>query len=162
MAGQDHQAKGFWMRIPRTMRSLLRTMRFHALAVALGALVAIAPSYGPRSGHVYVHGYTRSDGSYVAPYYRSLPHRSWWNAESSPSPEESDAGGASIRPHTRSKAARNEYVREHPCPSTGRTSGACPGWVVDHVQALKHGGADAPWNMQWQTIEDAKEKDRWE
>jgi hypothetical protein len=32
--------------------------------------------------------------------------------------------------------------------------------VVDHVIALKRGGADAPSNMQWQTIADAKAKDR--
>jgi hypothetical protein len=32
--------------------------------------------------------------------------------------------------------------------------------VVDHRTALKHGGADAPENMQWQTVEAAKAKDR--
>jgi len=32
--------------------------------------------------------------------------------------------------------------------------------VVDHVKPLKRGGADAPSNMQWQTKEAAKEKDR--
>jgi hypothetical protein len=31
---------------------------------------------------------------------------------------------------------------------------------VDHVAPLKRGGADDPSNMQWQTIEDAKAKDR--
>jgi hypothetical protein len=31
--------------------------------------------------------------------------------------------------------------------------------VVDHVVALKRGGEDAPANMQWQTIADAKAKD---
>jgi hypothetical protein len=53
-------------------------------------------------------------------------------------------------------------MREEPCPSTEKNSGACPGYVVDHVKALKHGGADVPSNMQWQTIEAAKAKDRWE
>jgi len=47
-------------------------------------------------------------------------------------------------------------------PSTGKTSGGCPGYLLDHIKALKRGGADDPSNMQWQTIEDAKEKDRWE
>ena len=36
------------------------------------------------------------------------------------------------------------------------------GCVVDHVQALRHGGADDPSNMQWQTLGDAKDKDKWE
>lgn len=32
----------------------------------------------------------------------------------------------------------------------------------DHIKPLKRGGADDPSNMQWQTVEDAKAKDRWE
>jgi len=60
----------------------------------------------------------------------------------------------------RDPAARRAFVREHPCPATGRATGACPGYVVDHVQPLKRGGMDAPENMQWQTIEAAKRKDR--
>jgi hypothetical protein len=32
--------------------------------------------------------------------------------------------------------------------------------VIDHIKALKHGGADAPSNMQWQTIAQARAKDR--
>jgi hypothetical protein len=32
--------------------------------------------------------------------------------------------------------------------------------VVDHVTPLKRGGADAPSNMQWQTKEAAKAKDK--
>lgn len=62
----------------------------------------------------------------------------------------------------RSEKARDAFMRSHPCPSTGRRSGACPGYEIDHVQALKHGGADAPYNMQWQTTAAAKEKDKWE
>lgn len=62
----------------------------------------------------------------------------------------------------RSPRARAEFKRENPCPSTGRPSGGCPGYVIDHVVALKRGGADRPFNMQWQTKADAKEKDRWE
>ena len=35
--------------------------------------------------------------------------------------------------------------------------------MIDHVQALACGGADAaPANMQWQTLREAKAKDRWE
>ena len=62
----------------------------------------------------------------------------------------------------RSQKAKDDFKRSHPCPSTGRSGGSCPGYVIDHVQALKHGGADDPGNMQWQTKEAAKAKDKWE
>ncbi len=62
----------------------------------------------------------------------------------------------------RSAAARRDFMRAHPCPSTGRRSGACPGYVVDHVTALACGGPDAPSNMQWQTTAAARQKDKTE
>jgi hypothetical protein len=34
--------------------------------------------------------------------------------------------------------------------------------VVDHVKPLACGGADAPGDMQWQTVAAAKAKDKWE
>ena|SRR5258708_25177979 len=62
----------------------------------------------------------------------------------------------------RSPHARTEFKKDNPCPLTGRTHGACPGYVIDHVKPLKRGGADRPSNMQWQTKAAAKEKDKWE
>src|SRR5689334_14486323 len=59
----------------------------------------------------------------------------------------------------RSAAARNAFRRLHPCPATGLVRGACPGYVIDHVKPLACGGADAPFNMQWQTRAEAKAKD---
>jgi len=47
-------------------------------------------------------------------------------------------------------------------PRTGRTTGACPGYVKDHVLPLACGGPDAVSNLQWQTIRDTKAKDEWE
>ncbi len=38
--------------------------------------------------------------------------------------------------------------------------GAYRGYVIDHVIPLCAGGADDPLNMQWQTIAEAKAKDR--
>jgi len=38
----------------------------------------------------------------------------------------------------------------------------CPGYIVDHVRPLECGGADAPFNMQWQTIAEGKAKDKTE
>jgi hypothetical protein len=60
----------------------------------------------------------------------------------------------------RDPAARAQFVRSSPCPVTGAHRGPCPGYVVDHIQPLCAGGADHPSNMQWQTIEAAKVKDR--
>jgi len=62
----------------------------------------------------------------------------------------------------RSTSVKHEFQLTHPCPSTGLTSGACPGWVKDHIVPLVCGGPDAPSNMQWQTIREAKAKDKWE
>jgi hypothetical protein len=62
----------------------------------------------------------------------------------------------------RSASVKHEFQLTHPCPATGRTSGACPGYVKDHVVPLACGGPDAPSNMQWQTRADAKAKDKWE
>jgi hypothetical protein len=74
--------------------------------------------------------------------------------------------GSTVKMHTiaatthRSSSARRAFQRSHPCPSTGGTSGACRGYVVDHIVPLKRGGADTPSNMQWQTVEAAKAKDK--
>ena len=64
-------------------------------------------------------------------------------------------GKTSRDPHQRAA-----FVKQHPCPSTGKTRGACPGYVVDHIKPLCAGGADRPSNMQWQTVAEAKKKDR--
>lgn len=62
----------------------------------------------------------------------------------------------------RSSAAKAEFMRLHPCPSTGLHRGSCPGWIIDHIDPLCNGGRDHHSNMQWQTVAEAKEKDKWE
>jgi len=59
----------------------------------------------------------------------------------------------------RSAAAKRAFRALSPCPSTNQIRGACPGYVVDHIDPLCAGGADHPDNMQWQTVQDAKLKD---
>ena len=56
----------------------------------------------------------------------------------------------------RSAKAKHDFERQSGYPH-GR-----PGYVIDHVKPLECGGADAPSNMQWQTIAAAKAKDRTE
>lgn len=65
-------------------------------------------------------------------------------------------------PTPRSAAQVAAFKRHNPCPSTGLPRGSCPGYVVDHIEPLACGGPDHPTNMQWQTVADAKAKDRWE
>ena len=62
----------------------------------------------------------------------------------------------------RSQEAKQEFKRQHPCPSTGATKGRCEGYIIDHIKPLACGGADSPENMQWQTVEESKAKDKWE
>lgn len=60
----------------------------------------------------------------------------------------------------RSSKARTSFRKSHPCPVTGKSTGKCPGYVIDHIVPLKRGGADQPGNMQWQPAQAAKAKDR--
>ena len=59
--------------------------------------------------------------------------------------------------HVTTRAHRNSYSG-----STSRDSDGRKGYVIDHIVSLSKGGADSPSNMQWQTKEDAKAKDKWE
>ena len=74
----------------------------------------------------------------------------------------SDYAGGSYSSHStcytcshRSSSERSAFIRENPRPYGGR-------YTVDHVVPLKRGGADSRYNMQWQTYDAAKAKDKWE
>lgn len=54
----------------------------------------------------------------------------------------------------RSQSARHAFMK-----MTGYPHGR-KGYVIDHIIPLKEGGCDCPSNMQWQTIADAKAKDK--
>jgi hypothetical protein len=64
----------------------------------------------------------------------------------------------------RSRAAVRAFMRANPCPA-GPDEGSirrCRGHVIDHIRSLDCGGIDHPANMQWQTIAEAADKDKWE
>lgn len=63
---------------------------------------------------------------------------------------------------TRSKATVYAFRSKNPCPANNSLHGACPGYVVDHIQALECGGHDVTSNMQWQTVAAGKAKDKLE
>ncbi len=60
-------------------------------------------------------------------------------------PPKRDEDGVIVR----SRAVLREFQRIYACPSTGRYTGACPGWYRDHVVPLVCGGCDAIENLQW-------------
>ncbi len=62
----------------------------------------------------------------------------------------------------RSSAARHQFRMLHPCPATGLRKGSCTGYVVDHIVALECGGKDELENLQWQTAEEGRKKDKLE
>ena len=56
----------------------------------------------------------------------------------------------------RSQSAKVEFKQQHPCPANDSTKRPCKGYVIDHIVPIACHGADAPSNMQWQTVADAK------
>ena len=59
------------------------------------------------------------------------------------------------------RIARSPEVREQFMRETGYPHGR-PGYVIDHIRPLCHGGPDDMSNLQWQTRAEAKAKDLWE
>jgi hypothetical protein len=110
------------------------------VALALAALVVPADARRSSSSH-------HASGTSHRTYHRATSHRSTY------------APGAKRDSHgriQRSEAAKREFMKK-----TGYPHGR-PGYVVDHIKPLSRGGADSPSNMQWQTKEEAKAKDKWE
>jgi hypothetical protein len=60
----------------------------------------------------------------------------------------------------RSKKVLSDFRKTIPCPATGKTGKRCAGYVIDHIKPLCACGPDSIENLQWQTIADAKAKDR--
>jgi hypothetical protein len=130
-------------------------------------LLVCLPAFAARGSHT--HAYSGSHSSYHSHSYSS--HRAHSHSSTYHAPRTYHAhAGTTHYPGERDKhghlerseEAKGSFKRQHPCPSTGRSSGACPGYVVDHVRPLECGGADAPSNMQWQTVSAGKAKDKTE
>ena len=64
-----------------------------------------------------------------------------------------------LRQH-RNYKAKVEFKQQHPCPANRATKGRCEGYIIDHIIPLACGGADSPENMQWQSQEESKAKDK--
>lgn len=133
--------------------------RFRATICA--ALIALIPMAATARSHGHGYSHSRSRAPRTASIWPRERERDYIPVEPLPL---SARCGYRLRDwrgrYIRCSAARAAFERDNPCPSTGEARGACPGYVVDHIVPLKRGGADLPSNMQWQTIEDAKTKDR--
>jgi len=145
-------------------------------AITAGRIIVSDPST------THVNGYFRKDRTYVNGYDRavsgtasltlSAPSRS--TRLSVPASSSVSVANTTPRSYTsryststgvqrdshgrikRNESAKHEFMR-----MTGYPHGR-PGYVVDHITPLKRGGCDCPSNMQWQTIQEAKAKDKWE
>ncbi len=145
-------------------------------AVALAFVLTLAPEAALARGGGHggahssgSHSSSRSSGSsHTSGSSHSGGHHSGANSHSATKNHtKSSSPGGAHRSSGHGKTKRDPkqraaFQKSHPCPSTGKTSGACPGYVVDHVTPLKRGGADSPSNMQWQTTSAGKAKDKWE
>lgn len=152
----------------------IRFFRLLVLVLALGLVAQNEPAFGQRKT-VHVKEYTKKDGTTVKAHERKAPEK----RASTPSVATPKPATASTPPKAsklkrastvqtssglvtrdergriqRSDAARHAFAR-----STGFPEGR-PGYVIDHIIPLACGGADAPSNMQWQTVDQAKAKDR--
>lgn len=46
----------------------------------------------------------------------------------------------------------DEFRKLHPCPSTQKTTGSCPGWAINHTYPLACKGKDIVENMVWMPV----------
>jgi hypothetical protein len=116
---------------------------------------------------VHVTEYKRKDGTVVSAHARSLPGskaapvpRSTPSTKSKTMPSSPHASTVAAR-NANGKIARSQVAKSQFLKQSGYPKGR-PGYVVDHIVPLECGGADSPSNMQWQTVAQAKIKDRTE
>jgi hypothetical protein len=126
--------------------------RIGTIALAFCAILSARPNSAKR----HRHSYRNFNSTYTSPNNSAAPAASPAHNNSYCVNCARDSRGRIAR----SSGAQHAFRQANPCPSTGSTSGRCRGYVIDHIRALKHGGSDTPDNMQWQTREEAKAKDK--
>jgi len=107
----------------------------------------------------HVRGYTRKNGTYVAPHERKAPSPRYGTPKSATPPAPHASSPRSSQPRASSREHRSEAAKREFEKATGHPHG-WKGHVVDHIVPLACGGTDSPSNMQWQTTEEGKAKDK--
>ena len=123
-----------------------------ALFAALSCIPMLAKGTGGHGGHSH-----RSHVSSRAGHHFHSSHSVSTKTKSNRCVSCSRGSSGRIK---RSSQPKTEFMRSHPCPSTGKISGNCPGYIIDHTQALKSGGTDTANNMEWQSTAAARAKDK--
>lgn len=121
-----------------------------------------SPSYqSPKySSPTYSEPHLKKDGTPDRRYKENKNNLSQTNY-ATPKSKSKSYENYSIKRDKNGKIKRDESAKHDFMKQSGYSKGR-PGYVVDHIIPLKKGGCDCPSNMQWQTIKEAKEKDKWE
>jgi hypothetical protein len=119
-----------------------------------------ASSYHSYPVPSYTGTHLKMDGT---PDMRYKENKALYSGSNSSAPKTHNKSysNPSVKRDKNGKMIRSESARLQFMKQTGYPHGR-PGYVVDHIIPLKKGGCDCPSNMQWQTIEAAKAKDKWE
>jgi len=96
----------------------------------------------------------RADSETVAAEREERERRAAWVAE-----HPADAGAETVNRDAEGHIIRSEAAKRLFMAQSGYPNGR-PGYVVDHIKPLACGGTDDPSNMQWQTEEEGKAKDK--
>lgn len=151
------------MRFPRLLVALVLAL-FCASSFPVGVDAAKGSGHSAKSGTsktktVHVKEYTKKDGTKVKAHDRSAPHTKEPKATKAKAPKPVKTPAVVVARDENGRIKRSEAARHTFEVETGYPHGR-PGYVIDHIKPLACGGADDPSNMQWQTIEAAKAKDR--
>jgi hypothetical protein len=164
------------------MNPCFRFVGLLLLTLGLLATPTISEARGTRTTHsprsstsragtsrsVHVRSYVRRDGTPVSAHTRGAPRIRRAGATHATTPRvrttarpasHGKSRGATVGHTAKGRLARSETAKRAFESQTGYPHGR-PGYVVDHIRPLACGGADAPSNMQWQTVADAKAKDK--
>jgi hypothetical protein len=133
------------------------------LALALGT--PVTDGFAQKQT-VHVKEYTKKDGTTVKAHDRKAPEKRASTAPRTPKAKPEKAApvktpAVSVASGDRARIQRSDAARHAFARQTGYPNGR-PGYVIDHIVPLACGGVDAPSNMQWQSLAEAKTKDQTE
>ena len=130
-------------------------MRSLALLAVLLPVMALGGPKGSSYSSSHSSAKSSSHSTSSSSHSSGASHSTTTKKSYSSSPSHSSTKTYKSSSHSSSSSKNRDpkqkaaFRKNHPCPSTGKTSGACPGYEVDHRNPLACGGSDSPGNMQW-------------